>query len=87
MKIIDGKITSINGEIHISWQMDDNSWTEAKAFNVPDATAQDVVALKQWCQNYKNAYNTGKDHEAAQAAIPEVPPEVENIINQSLNLE
>lgn len=86
MKIKDAKITSINGEIHIAWQLEDNSWLPATAYNIPDAVVQNVDALKQWCQDYKTAYNAGKDAEAAAAAIPEIPPTVTSIINQPLNL-
>ena len=87
MKIKDAKVTSINGQTHISWQMEDNSWLPAKTFDIPDVIVQDVNALKQWCQDYKAAYNLGKDVEAAAAEIPAVPPEVENLINQPLDLE
>ena len=87
MKYIDAKITSINGEVHISWQTDDNAWQTATKYIIPEDIVCDVELLKTWIQNYKDAYNAGKDKEAAMAAIPAVPSDVNAIINQPLNLE
>lgn len=87
MKIIDAKITQINGELHISWQTEDNNWQAAQKFDVADEIVQDPIALKAWCQNYKDAYNRGKDEEAAAIAIPSVPAPVVALINEPLNLD
>lgn len=86
MKYIDAKLTSINGELHISWQTEDNNWQAATTYAVDTEIAQDAAKLKKWVQDYKDAYNLGKDTEAEEASMPNIPSQVISLYNQPLNL-
>lgn len=87
MKILDGKITAINGMVSISWQMDDQSWVPAQKYNIEDSIVQDVIKLKTWLQEYKDKYNEGKDIETSNSQIPLIPAAVQILIDKPLNLE
>lgn len=86
MKYIDAKVTHINGEVHVSWKTEDGNWQAESLYDIPDYIAQDAVQLKDWFQAYKEAYNLGKDVEAANASIPNIPAQVTSLLNQPLNL-
>ena len=87
MKILDAKITSINGMVAISWQMDNQSWVLPQKYNIEDATVQDPIKLKGWIQEYKDKFNEGKDIEDSNNQIPAIPPSVVILIDKPLNLE
>lgn len=68
MKILDGKIVDINNGITMSWLYDNNQWGPDEHFTVDPDILQDPLVLQQWCQDYKDNYNLGKDIEAGQLA-------------------
>lgn len=88
-RIVDAKVTHVNGGLTITWGMSDNTWTTPSHYTVPDDVCCDPAKIKQWCQNYKTDYNLGKDREEAAMDMQpeEVPAPVLQIIDAPLNLE